>query len=254
LLSSIVHSCVYVDLQRALGQAGCPVCTLRVEAAERLIDQLLYEKVNDRGLRARLRRARGFCPEHAAAFQRPGAALGVAILMRDVLGAIMEGGIEAAGANGSKRVGFGFRKWRGARRGAKRILQRLQPTGICPICAQLFHLERACYRVLWEEVQAQGPLFEAYAQSEGLCLPHIRGLLECAPNEVALHRFLEVQQALWRSLVRDLDAIIRRSDYRYLDEPWGQEAGAWVRALRMVCGASLDKETSGNRAGPDDGR
>ena len=75
----------FYDLRDALPQSGCGVCRLKAEATERYLDGLLWESVNDPGLRHDIRRARGFCHEHAWGLVRNGASLGIAIIMRDVL-------------------------------------------------------------------------------------------------------------------------------------------------------------------------
>ena len=79
----------FYDLHDALEQADCPVCRLTAVAAERYLKSLLWEHVNDPGVRDQVRRAQGFCREHAWALARPGAWLGVAILMRDVLQSVL---------------------------------------------------------------------------------------------------------------------------------------------------------------------
>ncbi len=79
----------YHELLGDIRGPGCPVCRGCNMAAWRYIDSLLWEFVNDGGVRARLRRAHGFCREHAllalevAAEQ--GAASGIATLYEDFL-------------------------------------------------------------------------------------------------------------------------------------------------------------------------
>ncbi len=37
----------------------------------------------------------------------------------------------------------------------------------------------------------------------------------------------------------ELDEFIRKNDYRFRDEPWGQERDAWLRALNALAGGLL---------------
>ena len=72
----------YHALQEAFGQPGCPLCRLLADGADRLLDAVLWEMVNDPALRQELNQARGYCPRHTWLLVREGAALGVAILSR----------------------------------------------------------------------------------------------------------------------------------------------------------------------------
>jgi hypothetical protein len=55
----------YHDLMADLKKAGCPVCHGAQRAAWKYLDGLLWEFVNDPGVRAGFRAARGFCREHS---------------------------------------------------------------------------------------------------------------------------------------------------------------------------------------------
>ncbi len=45
----------FYDLQEALAQSGCPLCRLLEERAEQYLDNLLWENVNDPGMRQAVR-------------------------------------------------------------------------------------------------------------------------------------------------------------------------------------------------------
>src|SRR5574341_1501685 len=75
----------FYDLRDALAQPGCAICRLKAQAVEQYLDGLLWESVNDPGVRANIRQTRGFCHEHAWRLVRNGASVGVAIIMQDVL-------------------------------------------------------------------------------------------------------------------------------------------------------------------------
>lgn len=71
----------YFTLLEAFGKRGCPVCRLMEEYSLSYLDSLLYEQVNDVGIRRKLRGARGFCNWHAWQARRIAAsALGVSII------------------------------------------------------------------------------------------------------------------------------------------------------------------------------
>jgi hypothetical protein len=62
----------FYDLSNALPQPGCAVCRLKAAATQRYLDSMLWESVNDPGLRHDIRQARGFCHEHAWESVAPG--------------------------------------------------------------------------------------------------------------------------------------------------------------------------------------
>ena len=58
----------YDDLLEALATPGCAFCLLQQRAAERYLDALLWESVNDPSLRREVSAARGFFLDGRAGF------------------------------------------------------------------------------------------------------------------------------------------------------------------------------------------
>ena len=84
--SSTDKSFTYFALLNAFGKRGCPICRLMDEYSLAYLDALLYEQVNDAGVRRKLRDARGFCNWHAwQARTIANSALGVALIAEDLL-------------------------------------------------------------------------------------------------------------------------------------------------------------------------
>ena len=65
----------YHDLLAAFSEPGCAVCRLLAVSADKLVDSILYEGVNDPPTREKLNAARGYCLPHAELLVRAGAAL-----------------------------------------------------------------------------------------------------------------------------------------------------------------------------------
>ena len=80
----------YHEIREAFGQPGCPLCRLLARSADRYLDAVLWEQVNDIGVRSELNQARGYCPQHGWLLVRAGAALGVAILTRGVVKTLLD--------------------------------------------------------------------------------------------------------------------------------------------------------------------
>jgi hypothetical protein len=47
----------------------------------------------------------------------------------------------------------------------------------------------------------------------------------------------EAQRAIWQQLEADLSECVRKTDYRFQDEPHGQERHAWLRGSAAVSGS-----------------
>jgi hypothetical protein len=47
---------------------------------------------------------------------------------------------------------------------------------------------------------------------------------------------VKAQRAIWERLVGQLSEVIRKSDYRFKDEPRGAEVGGTLRAITAVSG------------------
>src|SRR5688500_5422914 len=55
----------YFELRDGLGTPGCVIRRVAARSVRRYLEALAFESVNDLGLRAQLRRSRGFCNLHA---------------------------------------------------------------------------------------------------------------------------------------------------------------------------------------------
>ena len=201
---------VYHELREALSEEGCALCRLRERSVERYLQGLLYESVNDPGVREKLRASRGFCPRHTWQVRRLGGPLGVSILWRDLLSqeALLTGGPT------------------GRRRGAS-------GEHVCPACAIASDAERRYLEELGEHLTT-GDLRAEYEASAGLCLPHVR--LLARGTEQGREYLLTVEREKVGRLREELSEIIRKHDYRFAAEPRGEEKDAWIRATRKLAG------------------
>lgn len=220
------------------------MCRLRFNCADRYLENLLWEYVNDPGVRGSIRRARGFCHEHAWILAGKGSALGVAIIADDVFQGLLRM-LESASREAIPSWTI-RRLWRSLipRRAASiasALAARLSPQSACPACAQAGIAEQAGIGTLLESLAGEGTLMADYERSEGLCLPHFRQALSEVRDGQALAVLVRLQRAIWDRLARQLRESIRKSDYRFQGEPWGGEAGAWRRALAALSGPCLGR-------------
>ena len=234
----------FYDLRDALAQPGCAVCRLKADSAGRFLDRLLWESVNDVSSRHRIRQAQGFCHAHAWSLVRAGASLGVAIIMHDVLGSVLtalESAVFQAAAPWSvRRVHETLDPRRPAAATAEAVA-RLEPQAACPACEWIEKMESLYLGVLLEHLLGEDGLLAAYEASDGLCLPHFRQALAQVRDERAFEALVGAQRTIWERLVGDLSEFIRKNDYRFRHETWGEERDAWLRAIAALSGARPDQ-------------
>lgn len=213
----------YFDLLEACSKPGCPVCYVSLKMARHYVDSILYEYVNDPGVRDEIRQSRGYCNEHAWwMLDVRGAGPGVAILQRDVVLTVLE--LTETLPNG-----------RNARQSAQELLKRLQPVAECPVCAYRRTTEDITLNTLLQHISDK-KLAAALAGSAGLCLPHFSCALELVDDAEALKQLVALQRCTLTELRHDLAEFIRKNDYRFRDEGFGKEGDSWRRAIGIVAG------------------
>lgn len=224
----------FFELETALGERGCVICDLTVRALDRFFAGLVYEKVNDRSLRAAIRRAFGLCATHATMLRAARSALGVSIIQRDVLRAAAAA---ISGTAGGRR-GLDWRDWLPGTRSAG---GPLAPDGPCVACQLADETAGHWAGVLSQHYGELRPRFQA---SAGLCLTHLSTALLHASGEAA-GAIRDDQLAIWGRLEAELDEFIRKHDHQFADEGVGSERDAWARAA-LLAG---DERAVGSRRG-----
>lgn len=232
---------LFHSVREALGAEGCPICALRHQAVHRYLDALLYEQVNDPGLRRTLRRSRGFCREHAALLLAAGDSLGTAILYHDQVAAVLAD-VRAAVRQAARSRSHPVRWLPGrARRAAPEadLRRRRDPEEPCPACRVAHEAEARHLAVLLHHLD-DPQIREAIALSPFLCVPHLVRALELATGRREAEAVLAIAEGKLSSLQDELAELIRTRDYRFLNEPKGEEQTAWFRAVWQLVGWPRD--------------
>ncbi len=213
----------YFELRDALLAGGCPLCRLGNRAASHYIESALYEGMTNPPLRNRLRAAQGLCRRHAWEMTRMRASvLGTALVYRDVINDLIAALEPAAEAGG------------GFLRGRRASPALPTPALPCPAC-EIGDEEASRAGEVLRQHLADPEIATAYRQAGGLCLPHLRLLLDRAHGAQAA-TLRAWQLAAYQDLRGQLDELIRKHDYRFQGEPIGPEADAWQRAVARVVG------------------
>jgi hypothetical protein len=216
----------FFELQAALSEGGCAICALTVRSLERFFAGLVYERVNDVGLRETIRRSFGLCAAHAGMLREARSALGIAIIQRDVLRAA-----SAAVARGAA-PGRAAQGWRERLLGGLSSGDPLAPDAPCVGCRLADEMVDNWLGVLGQHYAELRPRFQS---SPGLCLIHLRAALAGVPAEVA-SMLRDDQRAIWGRLEAELDEFIRKHDHQFAGEAMGPERDAWARATDLLAG------------------
>lgn len=234
----------FYDLRDVLAQPDCAICRLTAEAADRYLESLLWENVNDPEVRHDIRQARGFCHEHSWRLARHRASLGATIItndvLRDVLRVMEDAHFQTLPILSLRRTQEALDPEQPAAATAD-VVAQLAPRLPCPACVEAETMESIFLSTLIENLLGEGGLLTAFQSSDGLCLPHFRQALTQVRDEAVFEALLEAQRAIWERLADHLSEIIRKSDYRFQDEVRGEESGASLRAIAALSGARRDQ-------------
>lgn len=212
---------LYSDLLDACARPGCPLCQVATAFVRRYLDGTMYEHVNDPGVRAALRNARGYCNTHAWMLTNErGVVLGTAIIQRDILETALKA-LEIPP------------RGRKARQYAKGILRHLRPTAECPACIYRQTTEDLALQTLLKYLD-DPQLMTALGDTSGLCLPHLERALELVEDDNQLRRLLQIERRALRELHHELSELISKHDYRFANEGIGDEGDSWLRATGIV--------------------
>jgi hypothetical protein len=236
----------YFELVDAQSMAGCPICRLVFKATDRYLDGILWEAVLDSDVRAKLKASQGFCGEHVDMLRRtPGRALGIALIYRDII-RVLAKKTDAALFQGDRSP---WRRLLGKAHHSEQVVADLSATVPCPAC-KIGEQAADNYIDLLLAYVDDPQLAEAYAQGEGLCLPHFLQAIERAESQKMLEHLIGPQVARYRRMLDDLDEFIRKRDHRFRHEKYGEEGDVWLRTMNTIVGGAglgLSAATGGRR-------
>jgi len=212
----------YFALLEALTAPGCALCHLAAAAAGRYIRSLCWEYVNDDGARRRLRASGGLCRDHTRALEAWATPLTRALLSDDLL------------AQFERELS----EWEQGR-------SPRPADDVCPACEAADRQQARSRRILVEFFD-EPEFAEVWQASAGFCRPHTLSVLSALPT-AARRRFAQRDRERLAALRRELAEVRRKSDYRFADEPWGEERTSPSRALARLCGEAETATRPPNR-------
>jgi hypothetical protein len=225
----------FYKLRDALAQPGCAVCRVVTDSCRRILGDLFHEFVNDPTTRSWLQDANGFCNWHAwMAVQLPDPSSGLATIYETILVAMLNRFARLEERSAAPQHGNGIL---GLLLGSEhstspRLLER---AGECQICRRAEENEASCLEELitWIDDEEMRAAFDA---SFGLCLPHLDLLIARFDGHENLATLIELERRKCETLLEELREYLRKLDYRYADEPFGDEQDSWRRVVELLVG------------------
>jgi hypothetical protein len=201
---------------------GCALCELEAATTHRYLDFLLYESVNDPGVRENLLRSRGYCLRHAHLLLGFQNGLGTAILYQDQVRLFLD---FLAGLQGLS-----------AKVRRKKATVEWGRHDTCPAC-RLQHEGRDYHADVFLEGLGQEEMRAAFEVGPGLCVPHFLLVLDRARDPKQRQYLVQIAEKQFKALLTELQEFCRKHDYRFRKEGFGKEGDSWIRAVKMMVGS-----------------
>jgi len=217
------------NLERLMREApGCPICHFGCESGRHYIDGVMYESVNDYGLRQKLTRSMGFCAFHSQEMLTiSGAKLGAAIIEQAILREALRRTDKLANGRNVFLPSLSSKTHPNA---------SLIPTSdACPACQREREAET---RALAELLQHWDDYWQRLLlQAGGLCMAHFSQATTLTSDKTLIRKLKNSHRPIWEALDAHLSEFIRKQDYRFRDEPIPpEEAIASRRAIAILTG------------------
>ena len=214
---------IYQKLTETLQEPGCPICHTGKAAARKYLDILLFESVNDPGIRKQLESSLGFCYYHSRELLTfPGKRLGAGIIEQHMLKISLRQLQKNPVA--SRRSLF-----------TKREEKQKSTEAPCPACQQADAAEGRATRELLKHLIDD--LDQPLSDAGGLCLGHIRQALATSTDSKIATALIKLHEPLWQEQIDLLDEFIRKHDYRFRHEGITAAEGAAVpRSIDIITG------------------
>lgn len=212
----------------------CPFCHMYHTLESQAINFVLGPSYMETDVREKTNEL-GFCKEHLTKLYSQKNRLGLALMLhshmnvtRDALTKLLDQPI--------KKSKKGFLKKEAANQELTSYLkEKATKCYICDKVDDTFHRYMDTFFYLWKKDK---DFIDLVKNSNGFCLEHFADMYQQAPkylNDSALNAFLEVvvpiQLDNLQRVQDDLDWFIKKSDYRFADEPWKNSRDALVRSM-----------------------
>ncbi len=229
------HFTYFTVLETLQKSKGCAFCDLKKKISFKYLDALLYEKVNDPGIRKELAKSNGYCHRHAHQLISLGGALGIGIIYNDQLSYFLKF-IDSKKSKVSK-----------TRHGKKRVQGNTGTVesmwiheDMCPVCIVEQETLSRYFVIFVDSLKERedSKMRNAFESSHGICVPHFLEILEYADTLGIREYLIKHEKLKLQSIQEVLREFIRKQDYRFEKEPVTKEEGkSWIDSVIMMTGS-----------------
>jgi hypothetical protein len=219
-------------LRAAYGREGCPICLVVLEYMEHAMDSWEFEGFTDVEHRHQLIRSRGFCPLHTWQLAERHNAFRLGLIYSEVLTDVLEE-LDAESGGTPKHESIWNRGWRKKSRqdNARPVFED------CPFCQSRATAQERLTSTLVELLKLEEER-NLLSRSTGLCLTHFaqaRQFAEEHEPETTPYLFA-CQRTCVQRVLEEVRELTRKHDYRFSNEPRGDEMLSWRRAAELCAG------------------
>ena len=209
-------------------ELACPFCRIRDKFEKNELDLILGASKMEPSVRIKTN-ALGFCRDHYGKMLRAGKKLPVALLLESHFAEVTEN-VKTGGLFPSKSA-----------KGSANYIEKLSQT--CYVCGRIESnfekmLGNAVY--MW---QSDADFKRLFAKQKCFCLPHYSAILKAAAAGMRsgdLRSFMSsarnIEERYLKKVSDDLAFFIKKFDYRYADEPWGDAKDAVEKTIAAITG------------------
>ena len=238
-------------------EGECLLCALERKTELGEAERYLGASVMEPDTRVQVN-AKGFCRRHHSMLYGMSNRLGHALMLESHMIETRERTEKVIkkleGAAGTlKNTGLGGRlggKTKGADAAVQESIDALHGiTDSCIMCETISENMKRYLHTFLHLYQNDTDFRNRFSQSKGICLPHMAELLEAARSELNPKEFGGLIETLTRLQKENLDRIqeeiswfIKKFDYRFEKESWGNSKDAVERTVNKLRGWCVGKE------------
>ncbi|MCE4606295.1 MAG: DUF6062 family protein [Desulfurococcales archaeon] len=205
----------------SLKKRYCPICTILSNYEVSILESILYERVNDPGVRREFIGSMGLCKHHAWLIVELSEKstlvdnLGPSLLYRDVLALYIRQDLH------SKRE-------------------------TCPICREVASYEKMIVNWVSQCIDTSDWFRSLYSHGKAVfCDKHYHMIVSQMRNPHAIEEFKSIQREKLITILNRIDSYISKKDYRSKQEIGEEEVYAWIDALQALKGDRSFRGCSG---------
>ena len=221
------------DKSKENPEFGCPFCTLYKKLQSDNTELILGASMMEPDVRIKTNRE-GFCRKHYDIMFKRKNRLGLALMLESHMDEVFDGSqkkaisLSPAGDNARKRI------------------DELEKS--CYVCGRIdFSLTKMIeIAVLLYEKDPE--FVKKFNSQPYFCLPHFNRLTASAKAKMTKKAYgsfyddaYKVTFGYMDSLRLDVKHFIKKFDYRYEDEPWGNSKDSVERSIKFLCGDMSDE-------------